>query len=289
LTLRYSAPLSPAEEREFVPFMHELIALAFTTIRPFFLSGAAVSTKGDASPVTLADRDAEAAMRRLIEQRYPKHAIVGEEHGVKNGRDYRWVLDPIDGTRAFITNCFLFGTLIALERWERGTYRPVLGAIGHAAVGVAIIGHQRGTTLYANDGSERRVQVRRCERLEDATVLATSHWTLHEQPAANTALIEKIVKRAKLYRTWGDCFGYFALATGTADLMLDPRLSYWDVAAIVPVVEGAGGVVTSWSGGDPLAEPSLIASAGPLHAIALSLLSAKTEYRRPSRQRSAPI
>ncbi len=253
--------------------MHELIAVAFATIRPFFLSGATVSTKSDASPVTLADRTAEAAMRRLIERRYPGHAIVGEEHGVKHGRDYRWVLDPIDGTRAFITNCFLFGTLIALERWERDAYRPVLGVIGHSAAGVALIGHQRGTTLYASDGSSRGVQVRHCERLEDATALATSHWASNEQPTPNAGRVEEIANRAKLYRTWGDCFGYFALATGGADLMLDPRLGYWDVAAIVPVIEGAGGVVSAWDGGDPLTGLSLIASAGALHPIALSLLS----------------
>ena len=255
-----------------MPFVHELIAIAFATIRPLFLSGTTVSTKSDASPVTLADRNAEAAMRRLIERRYPRHAIVGEEHGVKVGRDYRWVLDPIDGTRAFIANCFLFGTLIALERWNSNGYRPVLGVIGHPAAGVALVGNQHRTILYASDGSSRRAHVRKCERLEDATVLVTSHWTSNEQPAANAARIEEIAWRAKLYRTWGDCFGYFAVATGAADLMLDPRLGYWDVAAIVPVIEGAGGVVTSWSGGDPLTEPSLIASAGSLHPIALSLL-----------------
>lgn len=270
---RYSESLSAAEEREFVPFVHELIAVAFATIRPLFLGSAPVSTKSDASPVTLADRNAEAVMRRLIEGRYPEHAIVGEEHGVKEGQHYRWVLDPIDGTRAFITNCFLFGTLIALERWERDVYRPVLGVIGHPAAGVALIGHLSGTTLYASDGSSRRVRVRRCERLEDATVLATSHWTSNEQPAPQSVRIEEIVKRAKLYRTWGDCFGYFALATGAADLMLDPVLGYWDVAAILPVVEGAGGVVSSCSGGNPLAELSLIASAGTLHPIVVSLLS----------------
>ncbi len=262
-----------------MPFMHELIAVAFATIRPYFLSDAVVMTKRDSSPVTLADRNAEAAMRSLIEQRYPQHGMIGEEHGTKEGRGYRWVLDPIDGTRAFITNCFLFGTLIALEREDKGAYRPVLGVIGHAAAGVALIGHQRATTLYASDGSSRRVNVRRCERLEDATVLATSHWTSNEQPAASTARIKKIAKRAKLYRTWGDCFGYFALATGAADLMLDPRLGYWDVAAIVPVIEGAGGVVSSWSGGDPLAEPSLIAGAGKLHASALKLLGATAPER----------
>jgi myo-inositol-1(or 4)-monophosphatase len=274
VTERYSAPLSAAEEREFVPFVHELIALAFATIRPFFLSGTAVSTKADTSPVTRADRDAEAAMRDMIERRYPQHGVIGEEHGTKEGRGYRWVLDPIDGTRAFISNCFLFGTLIALERDDdAGTFKPVLGVVGHSAAGVALVGHQRGTTLFASDGSQRRVNVRPCQRLEDATVLATSHWSKREQRAANVERIEQIIQRAKLYRTWGDCFGYFALATGAADLMLDPKLAYYDVAAIIPVVEGAGGIVTSWSGGDPLAEPSLIASAGQLHTIALALLA----------------
>src|SRR5215203_991109 len=178
---RYSAPLSAAEQREYVPFMHELLAIAFATIRPLFLSGVSVSTKSDASPVTVADRNAEAAMRRLIEQRYPQHAIVGEEHGNKPGRAYRWVLDPIDGTRAFISHCFLFGTLIALEREEAAAFQPVLGAIGHAAAGAALIGHTGGTTLFRSDGSQRRVKVRPCERLEDATVLATSHWSKKEQ------------------------------------------------------------------------------------------------------------
>ena len=266
----YGAPLSRAEEREFVPFMHELIGIAFATIRSYFMTGTAVVTKGDASPVTQADRNAEEAMRRLIEHRYPTHAVIGEEHGTKAGERYRWVLDPIDGTRAFITNCFLFGTLIALERDDGQGFRPVLGVIGHAAPGVALIGHIRGTTLYASDGTARAARVRPCTRLADATVLATTHWSTGEQQGGPA--VERIIKAAGLYRTWGDCFGYFALATGAADLMLDPTLAYWDVAAIVPVVEGAGGVVTAWNGANPLEQPSLIASAGPLNAVALDLL-----------------
>jgi myo-inositol-1(or 4)-monophosphatase len=268
----YSAPLSRAEQREFIPFLHELIGVAFATIRPHFLTGTAVSTKGDASPVTIADRTAEEAMRALIEQRYADHAIIGEEHGTRPGRNYRWVLDPVDGTRAFIPNCFLFGTLIALERDDGAGFRPVLGAIGHSAAGVALIGHSAGTTLFASDGSERAARVRPCARIEDATVLATTHWSTGEQQGG--AAIERLVRKARLYRTWGDCFGYFALATGGADLMLDPTLAYWDVAAIVPVVEGAGGVVSAWRGGDPLAQLSLIASGGPLHPLALEILSA---------------
>jgi myo-inositol-1(or 4)-monophosphatase len=268
---QYSAPLTRAEECEFVPFMHELIGVAFAAIQPHFLTGAAVVTKGDASPVTVADRTAEAAMRALIERRYPDHAVIGEEHGTKPGRRYRWVLDPVDGTRAFITNCFLFGTLIALERDDGAGFRPMLGAIGHPAAGVALIGHARGTTQYASDGSQRPARVRACARIEDATVLATTHWSTGEQSGG--AAVERLIRKCRLYRTWGDCFGYFALATGAADLMLDPSLAYWDVAAIVPVVEGAGGVVTAWGGGDPLAQLSLLASAGPLHAIALALLA----------------
>ena len=144
---RYSAPLTRAEESEFVPFAHELIGIAFATIRRYFLSGTEVVTKADASPVTLADRQAEEALRALIERRYPDHGIVGEEHGTKAGSRYRWVLDPVDGTRAFITHCFLFGTLIALERDDGAGYRPVMGVIAHSAPGLALIGLRDRCTL----------------------------------------------------------------------------------------------------------------------------------------------
>jgi myo-inositol-1(or 4)-monophosphatase len=266
----FSAPLSAAERREFVPFMHRLIGTAFAVIRPLFLSGVAVDAKADATPVTAADRGAEAAMRREIERLYPAHGIVGEEYGVKAGARYRWILDPVDGTRAFIANCFLFGTLIALERDDGAGFAPVLGAIAHPAAGVALIGDRDATRLYAADGTDRAVRVRACARLDEATVLATTHWETGEQRGGGA--VGALIRRARLYRTWGDCFGYFALATGGADVMLDPTLAYWDVAAIVPVVEGAGGRVSSWSGGDPLAEPSLIATAGPLHDEVLEVL-----------------
>jgi fructose-1,6-bisphosphatase/inositol monophosphatase family enzyme len=299
----FAAECDQHEQAEFIPFLHELIGTALQVIGPLFLSGATVSTKGDASPVTAADRGAEEAMRRLIEQRYPQHGIIGEEFGVKespsspgDGPRYRWVLDPVDGTRAFITNCFLFGTLIALERADESVpvvgnsahpataaitadtaqpsqFAPILGVIAHPAAGVALIGHRRRTTLYARAGTQRDVRVRACAQIEAATVLSTSHWSTGEQSdAVNTARIGGLTARASLYRTWGDCFGYFALATGGADVMLDPQLAYWDVAAIVPVIEGAGGRVTNWLGGDPLREPSLIATAGPLHDTVLRLL-----------------
>ena len=268
--MRYSAPLSANEEREFAPFLHELIGRAFSAIRPYFLSGTRVHVKADASPVTAADRKAESELRRCIQSRYPEHGIVGEEYGERPGGRYRWILDPIDGTKAFISNCFLFGTLIALERDDGEGYRPVLGCIAHAAAGCALIGHRASTTLFTSDGLQRPVRVRTARPLEQATVLATSVPGLREEDSDPLALA--VVRRAALVRTWGDCFGYFALATGGADAMLDPVLSYWDVAAVVPVVEGAGGRVTSWQGADPLRNPSLIASSGALHEQILALL-----------------
>jgi histidinol phosphatase-like enzyme (inositol monophosphatase family) len=267
---RFTGDLSSSEQQEFVPFLHRLISTAFATIRPHFLQVLEVESKADRSPVTLADRQTELALRTQIQQQYPRHALLGEEYGERSGGPYRWVLDPIDGTRAFVSNCFLFGTLIALERDDGAGFVPVLGCIAHCAAGSALVGHRGGTTLYTNDASERPVRVRSCGRLQDATVLSSSSWVGSEQAEAGS--IEAVARAARMYRTWGDCFGYFCLATGGADVMLDPQLEYWDVAAIVPVVEGAGGRVTSWRGGDPLAAPSLIASAGDVHEEVLGLL-----------------
>jgi myo-inositol-1(or 4)-monophosphatase len=270
----YSAQLQNHEAREFIAFVHELIGCAFAVIEPLFLAGLAVETKTDATPVTLADRNAEAALRARIEQRYPAHGIFGEEFGEKPGQRYRWILDPIDGTKAFIHNCFLFGTLIALERDDGAGYRPVLGCIAHAAAGLALIGHRDATTLYRRDGTQRRVRARPVRALAEATVLTSSPPGSAEQGAV--AATGRVTSGAALTRTWGDCFGYFSLATGGADAMLDPQLSYWDIAAVVPVVEGAGGQVSAWNGGDPLRERSLIATTGSqLHAEILAAIASR--------------
>ena len=266
-------PARPTD-KALIDFAHLLADAAERATMPNFRKVISVQDKGSAEdfdPVTVADRNAERAMTKLIAKTFPDHGIIGEEFGSRNETaPLRWVLDPVDGTRAFITNCFLFGTLIALERDDGSGYRPVLGVIAHPVPGVALIGHGDECTLHAADGSTRSTRVRSCDRLDQATVLATTHWSTGEQH--NHEFTERIVRRARLYRTWGDCFGYFALATAGADLMLDPTLAHWDVAAIVPVIESAGGVVTSWSGGDPLAELSLIASAGALHDEVLQLL-----------------
>lgn len=277
----WTKAMSPDEAALFRPFLNELVTAAFRNIAPYFLTGIHVDDKSNGTPVTAADKGTELLLRGLIEKQYPAHGIFGEEFGIKNAEGsfprYRWILDPIDGTRAFISNSSHFGTLIALERCESETdeYRPILSAIGFAATGVRVIGARDGTEMtvegpYLAEKSVRKIHVRPCSAIADATFVATSHWTTSEQ--VGDEKLQRIVDRAKLYRTWGDCFGYFAVASGGADIMIDPDLSYWDVAALLPVVEGAGGTLTGVKGGNPLKELSAVCTAGGVHDEVLSLL-----------------
>ncbi len=267
------------EKALFIPFFNELIDAAFGVIASKFLRGIHVEDKSNGTPVTEADKGAERIMRGMIEERFPSHGIFGEEYGVKDSAEtagvrYRWILDPVDGTRSFITNSFLFGTLIALERDEGEGFRPLISSISHAAAGVRTIGTREKTTMSVKTACtsfERELHVRPCSDLSQATLLATSHWTTPEQKG--DARMQKVIDAVKLYRTMGDCFGYFAVASGGADIMIDPDLCYWDVAALLPVVEGAGGVITSVSGGNPLKELSAVCTAGgPVHEQVLAML-----------------
>jgi len=260
---RYTTVPDASERAEFVPFALELAAVAAAVIRPWFLSGVTVLDKADATPVTVADRRAEEVMRALIQQRYPDHGILGEEFGEHRPQArYRWVLDPIDGTRAFISHCDLFGTLIALQR----DGRPLLGVIASPLSGRVLVGTGDQTRLQ--DG--RPMRVRDCTRIEDATVLTTDHFNVarHRDGPA----FEAMVRRARLYRTWGDCQGYALVATGGADVMLDPVLSPWDLMALIPVMEGAGGRITDWMGGDPVGADSIVATGGALHDAVIAAL-----------------
>lgn len=260
---RFAATIDAAERREFEPFVRELADIGSAVVRRWFLQDAGVETKADDTPVTAADRRAEQVMRLLIEQRYPDHGILGEEFGeVRPQARYRWVLDPIDGTKAFVSNCFLFGMLIALLR----DGRPILGAVVHPMTGHVLVGLGGGPTLLG----ERVMRVRPCARLADATLLTTDHFQMLARVGPR---FEALARAARLYRTWGDCHGYFQVATGGADLMLDPVLSTWDICALVPVIEGAGGCVSALDGGDPLAARDLIASGdAALHAELLRAL-----------------
>jgi histidinol phosphatase-like enzyme (inositol monophosphatase family) len=230
-------------------------------------AGPAVIQKADRSPVTVADREAEALMRAMIERRYPEHQVLGEEGGTSGAADAsrQWVLDPIDGTKSFVHGVPLFGTLIALL--EEG--RPVLGVIHLPVTGELMVG-ARGQGTCVNG---RPVHVRTTERLEEATFAFTDCAQLHRL-GLTTGFLE-MQRRVRVARSWGDCYGHFLVAAGRADLMIDPELKVWDVAALKPCVEGAGGRLTELSGENPPLGTSALSSNGRLHEVALAVLNGK--------------
>ncbi len=246
-------------------FLIELARESGDFIRPYFLQpGVAVEFKADQSPVTIADRGAEELLRARLAKKFPTHGIVGEEFGSERAdAEFVWVLDPIDGTKAFITGLPLWGTLIALLHHGQ----PVLGCIHQPVLNQLVIGD--GTTTELNG---KRVRCRPTTRIEDATLLTSDPFN----PAKyqDGARYDTLARRARLVRTWGDCYGYLLLATGWADLCLDPIMNPWDIAALVPVVRGAGGVITDWHGGAAYPAQSTIAAATPaLHAATLAALA----------------
>lgn len=205
----------------------------------YFGTDVGTELKADSTPVTQADRDAEKLCRSLIEARFPEDGIVGEEFGIcRPDAPRRWILDPIDGTKSFIRGVPLYGVLIGLE--EAG--RPVLGVV-HFPVLSETVAAARGSGCYCNG---RRSRVSEISVLEDALVLSTDAESLGEQGRA--AEWQQLTSRAAMARTWGDCYGHALVATGRAEAMLDPVLAIWDSAALLPIVEEAGGVFADWQG-----------------------------------------
>ncbi len=249
-------------------FLTELAVESGDFIRPFYgRADLAVEAKDDASPVTAADRGAERLLRRRIEARHPDHGIIGEEYGnIREDAEWVWVLDPIDGTKSFITAVPLWGTLIALL--HRG--QPVLGCIHQPILGQLLIGDNTTATLNG-----RPVLCRSTRHVEEATLLTSDHLNLaryQDGPAC-----DRLLARARLVRTWGDCYGYLLLATGHADICLDPIMNPWDIAALIPIVRGAGGVISDWHGGPAYPAAHTVAAATPaLHAAVVATLGVST-------------
>jgi len=260
---KFSGKLEAFEQAELLAFARRLAEVSAAVIRPYFRNGLQVELKADESPVTAADRDAELAMRTLIAQVYPDHGVLGEEYGSHQpDARYRWVLDPIDGTKAFITGAYLFGTLIALVKEGR----PVLGVINNPIVGDCLVGVQDGAWL---NGAP--VHVSACSRLEDAVLLSTDHWNVFNYQ--NGAAFEQLSRRVKRYHNWGDCHGYHLVATGGAHIMTDPIMNEWDLMALIPIIEGAGGRITDWQGNDPVGGASAVATNGELHDAVIAALN----------------
>lgn len=249
-------------------FAKELADAAGAAILPHFRADLIVEDKAAGGavfdPVTVADRAAERAMRDLIVARYPEHGIVGEEDGTIIGSSaLRWVLDPIDGTRAFVTGLPIWGTLIALN----DGHRPVLGVIDQPFTRERFVGTP--SAAWCND---KPIRTRRCPDLAWARVMMTVPAA--GAKVADQAVFDAIATSAQIVRFGGDCYAYGLLAHGLVDLVLEAHLDIHDVQALIPVVEGAGGVITTWEGADPQNGGSVIACGDPmLHRQLLPLIA----------------
>lgn len=270
--------MSGPDSREFdalLAFAHELADRAAEATLPHFRSRGAVDDKsggGFFDPVTEADRAAEQVIRALVAEAWPAHALVGEEFGrlsnVAGGEpDYCWIIDPIDGTRSFITGVPLWGTLIGL--CYRGT--PILGLMSQPFTGERFWSG-RDQAHYSGPDGERRLRTRPCTELAHATLMATGP-ELFSDPA-DLERFEAVSARVRLRRFGGDCYSYCMLASGHADLVVEASMASYDIAPLIPIVERAGGLVTTWEG-EPAANGGRVLACGDpaLHDVALRVLS----------------
>lgn len=230
----------------------------------YFRKRPETSTKTDGSYVTIADREAEAYVRRQIAERFPDDGIVGEEEGESPGRSgRRWIVDPIDGTFAFVHGVPFYGVLIGLEI----DGEPSIGVVNIPALD-EMVSAAKGVGCFLN---EEPARVSNTARLEDALLLSTD-FTASARYGFGRAT-ELMQERAKASRTWGDCYGYVLVATGRADVMLDPVMNLWDCAALLPIVEEAGGTFTDWRGVRTISGGNSIATNGKLFDEVMSLVS----------------
>jgi histidinol phosphatase-like enzyme (inositol monophosphatase family) len=256
---------------DFAAFVDELATVAGEAIRPFFRTTLGVENKGRGGvfdPVTAADRAAEQAMRTLIRENFPQHGIVGEEFSDEGaGATYVWVLDPIDGTKSFISGMPVWGTLIGLLK--DGV--PVYGMMHQPFIGERFTG-DGASARYRGPAGERRLNTRACAGLSDATLFTTSPLLMSEQERAS---FEKVQAKARLARYGGDCYAYCMIAAGFVDLVVETGLKPHDIVALIPIIEGAGGIITDWSGKTAVSGGKIIAAGDKrVHAEALKLLQA---------------
>jgi histidinol-phosphatase len=239
-------------------FALHMAETAAQIIRTHFRKGIQVEVKRDLTPVTAADRGAEEALRNLMQKQTPDYGIIGEEFGNQVGKsDREWVIDPIDGTKAFIHGVPLFGTMLALL--EKG--RAILGVIQLPALGHVLYATQGGGAFV--DGQTARVSG--VSTLEESLILDGSATTMEK--LGHGPAWSELRKKAKLHRGWGDCYGHFLVATGGAEVMADPIVEIWDIASLQVILPEAGGRFTSFSGEDSITQRSAISSNGRYHDL----------------------
>jgi histidinol-phosphatase len=253
--------------RELLDFAVEVAWRAGRATLAHYQTGITAETKADASPVTEADRAAELVVRELIGARFPDDAVLGEEGGeTGEGARRRWIVDPIDGTRTFLRGVPFFGVMLALE--VDGA--PELGVIHFPALDETVYA-ARGAGCWWNG---RRARVSATATLQDALLVTTDVANIDVQGL--TPGWQRLTAAAGLVRTWGDCYGYALVATGRAEAMLDPILSIWDAAALVPIIEEAGGVYSSWPGAGGGVYGSAVATNAALASQVRALLGDAT-------------
>lgn len=261
---------------DFAAFVGKLAAIAGESILPFFRTALRSEDKnigGMFDPVTEADRAAEAALRRLIEATFPHHGIIGEEFGsVRADAEYVWVLDPIDGTKSFIAGMPVWGSLIGLLHHGR----PIYGVMVQPFTREMFLGDGKGA-LWRGPGvdgkpTERKLSTRHCRDLAKSTLMTTSTLLF---PPEELEAFRRVEAKARLSRYGGDCYAFAMLASGHVDCVIEAGLKTYDIAPLIPIIEGAGGIVTDWDGADATGGGNIIAACTEeLHAEARRLLAA---------------
>ena len=254
---------------DFSSFVDHLATVSGETILPFFRTALAIENKkpGGFDPVTAADRAAEDAMRTLIRRSFPAHGILGEEYGdERTDAEYIWVLDPIDGTKSFIAGMVAWGTLIGLMRFGE----PVFGMMHQPFTRERFSG-DGGAARYRGPGGARDLHVRDCEGLNDAVMFTTSPLLMNR---TDRTVFTRVEDKVKLSRYGGDCYAYCMLAAGQIDLIIETEIKTHDIVPLIPIIIGAGGIVTTWENG-PAQSGGRIVVAGDkrVHEAALEVLS----------------
>jgi myo-inositol-1(or 4)-monophosphatase len=254
---------------DFAAFVDQLAQVSGETILPFFRTSLTVENKkvGGFDPVTAADRAAENAMRAMIRKSFPGHGIIGEEYGNERAdAEYVWALDPIDGTKSFINGMPTWGTLIGLLRFGE----PVFGLM-HQPFMRELFSGDGGAARYRGPGGARDLRVRACAGLRDASLATTSPLLMNK---ADRAAFGRVEQAVKLSRYGGDCYAYCMLAAGQIDLVIETELKPYDILPLIPIITGAGGIVTSWDNGTAQNGGRVVAAGDKrVHAATMQILN----------------
>ncbi|CAG0999136.1 histidinol-phosphatase [Phycisphaerales bacterium] len=237
------------------------------TLRHFQREDLSVEMKRDGTPVTAADREAEELLRRLVGERYPDDGLIGEEYGQQDGRgEFRWVFDPIDGTKSFACGVPLYGNLVAVERrGADGAWIPVVGVVNMPALGEIVYAAEGQGAWHESAGRDKRAaRVSQVERLRDAVVVMTGMEYVRKGKAEDA--MERVSRACRMVRGWSDCYGLVLVATGRADVWLEPAVSHWDIAPALPILLEAGGEFTDFQGRRRVQSGSGLGTNGRLHA-----------------------